>query len=72
MFYQPTFGWEKDTTLDPTYVVGWVSPVGSRMTIPPDAWGDVVIEGTPPKPLGGWLIMRCLLRERPGGGGEGV
>ena len=72
VFYQPTFGWEKDTTLDPTYAVGWASPAGSRMTISLDAWGGVVFEGMPPKPLGGWSVMRCLLWERPGGGGGGV
>lgn len=69
---QPTFSREEDTTLDPTFAVGRASPVGFRMTILPDTRGGEVFGGALTKPLGGWSVMRYLLRDRLGGSRGGV
>ena len=72
MVYQPISGWEEDATLDLTCAVGQASPAGSYMTIPFDTRGGGVFGGASPKPLGGWSVVRYLLREWAIGGGGGV
>ena len=59
---------EEDATLDPTRTVGRAPPVGSWITMPPDA-GVGVLREVSPDSLGGWLAVRCLFRVRVARGG---
>ena len=49
-------------------MVGRAPPVGSWITMPPDA-GVGVLREVSPDSLGGWLAVRCLFRVRVARGG---
>lgn len=69
---QPTSSGEEDATLKPTWAVGWMLPVGSRIVIPPRAREGGFLEGGSPRTLGGCSKVHCLFWAQATGGGGGM